>query len=277
MNTVVWLIEHFPKREHVADYCVLNISAEYGRLEILRFLQQREPTTVPGFFPPPSRWWNSRRNTRKPLTAAGGMRSQWRPTDTMDDAAANGHLVVMKWLHTHRSEGCTTAAMDGAAANGHLDILHWLHEHRSEGCTAKALERAAINGHLEVVQWLVLNTAAECTAEAMDGAVRQGDLDMVKLLFKTRSDCCSAEAIDTAIRFGHLRVASWLRKLFPGYTPEPFYGTYAFEKLLYIHALYAIICPPERGSWATQPFKFAQKKAVRAWLTAVPADLSAPI
>jgi len=122
-----------------------------------------------------------------------------------------------------------------------------------------------------------LNTAAECTAEAMDGAVRQGDLDMVKLLFKTRSDCCSAEAIDTAIRFGHLRVASWLRKLFPGYTPEPFYGTYAFEKLLYIHALYAIICPPERGSWATQPFKFAQKKAVRAWLTAVPADLSAPI
>jgi hypothetical protein len=45
-----------------------------------------------------------------------------------DDAAANGHLVVVKWLHANRNEGCTRYAMDRAEANGHLDVVRWLHE-----------------------------------------------------------------------------------------------------------------------------------------------------
>ena len=34
-----------------------------------------------------------------------------------------------KWLYCYR-----TFAMDQAAANGHFDIMRWLHKYRSEGC-----------------------------------------------------------------------------------------------------------------------------------------------
>jgi len=43
----------------------------------------------------------------------------------MDDAAWNGHLEVVKWLHTNRLEGCTVDAMNWAAAHGHLEIMKW--------------------------------------------------------------------------------------------------------------------------------------------------------
>lgn len=62
------------------------------------------------------------------------------------------HLLIVQWLHTNRTEGCTIEAMEFAAANGHLEILQWLHEHTSEGCTKLALNGAAANGHLEIVK-----------------------------------------------------------------------------------------------------------------------------
>ena len=39
-------------------------------------------------------------------------------TDAMNYAAHNGHLEVIKWLHTNRFEGCSTYAMNSAAGNG---------------------------------------------------------------------------------------------------------------------------------------------------------------
>jgi hypothetical protein len=44
----------------------------------------------------------------------------------MDFAARDGHLEVIKWLHTNRSEGCTIYAIKYAVKNGHLDIINWL-------------------------------------------------------------------------------------------------------------------------------------------------------
>jgi hypothetical protein len=45
----------------------------------------------------------------------------------MDQAARNGHLKFLKWLHSNRTEGCSTDAMDDAAENGDLEIVKWLH------------------------------------------------------------------------------------------------------------------------------------------------------
>ncbi|GLE09006.1 hypothetical protein PINS_up020481 [Pythium insidiosum] len=58
-------------------------------------------------------------------------------TKAMDQAAANGHLAVVEYLHANRMEGCTTAAMDYAALRNHLDIVRFLHANRSEGCTRR--------------------------------------------------------------------------------------------------------------------------------------------
>lgn len=58
-----------------------------------------------------------------------------------DDAAANGHLTVVQWLHDQR-QPCTSEAMDRAAENAHLDVVQWIHENRTEGCTADAMHNA---------------------------------------------------------------------------------------------------------------------------------------
>ncbi len=46
-------------------------------------------------------------------------------------------LLIVKWLHYNRTEGCTTEAMDWAAYNGNMTGLEWLLLNRTEGCTTK--------------------------------------------------------------------------------------------------------------------------------------------
>ncbi|OWY98782.1 hypothetical protein PHMEG_00030367, partial [Phytophthora megakarya] len=59
-------------------------------------------------------------------------------------------LEVVKWLHEHRSDGCTVAAMDNAAANGPIEIMQWLHNHTSAGCKTKATDGAPSNKYCEM-------------------------------------------------------------------------------------------------------------------------------
>lgn len=50
--------------------------------------------------------------------------------------------------------------MDEAAKNGHLDVVMWLHENRQEGCTGGAMDMAGRHGHLEVrVAMMLLHTS----------------------------------------------------------------------------------------------------------------------
>ncbi|KAG1692248.1 hypothetical protein DVH05_025678 [Phytophthora capsici] len=128
----------------------------------------------------------------------------------MDGAAANGHLEVVKWLHLNRHEGCSSSALDKAAANSHLDIVKWLHENRREGCTESAMDMAALNGDLEIVKWLHCNRSEGCTSQAMNGAARAGHLDVVKWLHRYRTEGCSTNAMDEAAECGALHVVKWL-------------------------------------------------------------------
>jgi hypothetical protein len=41
-----------------------------------------------------------------------------------------GYLAMVKWMHEHRSEGCTSYDMDAAASNGHFEMVRWLHDDR---------------------------------------------------------------------------------------------------------------------------------------------------
>ena len=61
----------------------------------------------------------------------------------MDWASENGHLEVVKWLHSNRTEGCTSYAMKWASKNGHLHVVQWLHSNRTEGCTTCAMDGAS--------------------------------------------------------------------------------------------------------------------------------------
>ncbi|EQC32335.1 hypothetical protein SDRG_10082 [Saprolegnia diclina VS20] len=130
--------------------------------------------------------------------------------EAMDDAAANGHLDVVIFLHEKRAEGCTTEAMDNAAANGHLDVVIFLHEKRAEGCTTEAMDRAAANGHLEVVTFLHEKRSEGCTAEALVWAATNGHLDVVAFLHEKRAENCTTAALRGAVVEGHLGVVRFL-------------------------------------------------------------------
>ncbi|RLN44135.1 hypothetical protein BBJ28_00010609 [Nothophytophthora sp. Chile5] len=130
--------------------------------------------------------------------------------EAMDSAAEFGHLDVVRWLHTNRTEGCTTDAMDMAACNGHMDIVQWLHINRTEGCTEKALDFAAQHGHLEVVQWLHNNRKTRATQSAMDNAATYGHLAVIQWLHAHRDEGCSQSALLNAMNAGHTHVAKWL-------------------------------------------------------------------
>ncbi len=128
----------------------------------------------------------------------------------MEFGASNGHLDVIKWLHSNRTEGCTRKAMDSAAEHGYLEVVIWLHSNRTEGCTVGAMGSAAGNGHLDVVKWLHFNRTEGCTAEAMDSAASEGHLEVVKWLHFNRTKGCTKRAIDWAAMGGHLEVIKWL-------------------------------------------------------------------
>ncbi|CAK4619305.1 hypothetical protein LEN26_009107 [Aphanomyces euteiches] len=128
----------------------------------------------------------------------------------MNEAAGNGHLEVVKYLHARNTNACTPDAMDMAAGNGHLHVVQWLHENRTEGCTVNAFNLAAGNNHLAVVQWLVHHRREGGSAHAMDLAAKNGHLEMVQWLHHNTNYGCTPRAVDRAVQANHVQVAMWL-------------------------------------------------------------------
>ncbi|GMF26408.1 unnamed protein product [Phytophthora fragariaefolia] len=235
METVKWLVEHFPRSEYMPNYCVLVEASRHGRLEMLQYFQSLYPATVPGFsfassdsrqlrknqpfevdLVSQTSWTHRERNLLASrqgqvrlvaatdghlrVTKASTRRSEWCSTDAMDEAAANGQQQVLQWLHENRPEGSTTTAMNEAAANGFMEVVQWLQTNRSEGCTSRALEYAARTGHLNVVQWLYQTLSAksiECVSAS------RSDIEQNLREY-------SIDAMDFAAAGGHLEVMKWL-------------------------------------------------------------------
>ncbi|KAK1930038.1 putative ankyrin repeat protein [Phytophthora citrophthora] len=234
VNSIKWLLDNFPKLERISDYCVLDEAARWGYLNLLDCFQGLLST--PGFVPDTSQTRRKKGlqtySFGSPVNVASGDvyrnvlddrhwgHSSWDSTDAMDDAAANGYLETVQWLHANRTEGCTTDAMDCAAANGHLDVVKWLQANRSEGITTKAMDGAAANGHLHVVKWLHEHSSAGCTVNAMEWAAEHGHLSVVKWLHANKSEGCTSTAVKESLQNSHLAVASWLKHTFPQLKPQ---------------------------------------------------------
>ncbi|KAF4135599.1 Ankyrin repeats domain-containing protein [Phytophthora infestans] len=139
----------------------------------------------------------------------------WCTKQAINRAAGNGHLEMVKGLDEQRSEGCTTDAMDLAASNGHLEVVKWLHENRSEGCTQFAMDMAAKNGFFSVLKWLHDNRNEGCSTHAMDYAAAAGRLNIVRWLHEHCAEGCTRAAMADAIANGHLDIARWLQGAFP--------------------------------------------------------------
>ncbi|GMF34007.1 unnamed protein product [Phytophthora lilii] len=180
VQVLQFLLERGLATSGFEDPRLVDLVATMGKADMLRFLLERE-----------------------------GGRSRCS-SDAMDGAAANGHLEIVQYLHTQRTEGCTVAAMDGAARNGHMQVVEFLHTQRTEGCTAAAMDGAARSGHLAMVQFLHTNRTEGCTTAAMDGAAAGGFIDVVQFLHEHRLEGCTVKAMNGAARSGHLEVVKFL-------------------------------------------------------------------
>lgn len=150
-------------------------------------------------------------------------RTEGCTVNAMTYAATEGHLEIVKFLHEHRNEGCTTFAMDEAASKGYFDIVKFLHEHRKEGCTTDAMDFAAIHGHLDIVEFLHEHRTEGCTTDAIDNAAIYGRMEVVKFLLANRSEGCSFEGLNQAAIHGQVEIVKHLVQNLKGVSPRKLY------------------------------------------------------
>ena len=134
--------------------------------------------------------------------------------EDIDDLSRLGDLKGVQFLTSTGNFACTDA-MDNAAANGHLEIVKWLHENRKDikgfACTTNAMDYAALNGYLETVKWLHENGYA-CTTDAMNWAAARGHLEIVKFLHENRKEGFTRYAIIWAENNYHLETVKFLKR-----------------------------------------------------------------
>lgn len=114
-------------------------------------------------------YWLSRNTPYKMDETTAGACAMW------------GMLPCLKWMHTLNVK-MDYQVINNAAANGHMDVLKWAWD---EGGPAEfsncALVNAAANGHEDVVWWL-RGHLCPFHAQAMVNASKYGHLHIMKLL-----------------------------------------------------------------------------------------------
>ena len=136
---------------------------------------------------------------------------------SLDNAAKNGHIHVMKWLFDEIKIEPTDRTMFIAADNGHFEIVKWLNEYLENYISSeykqKAMEYAAKNGHLNIVKWLY-EKQTKPTFNAILLSAKYGHLHVLKWLYENIDPNIvgriESDMIDVIAQHGHLHVLKWL-------------------------------------------------------------------
>ena len=119
----------------------------------------------------------------------------------MDQAAKDGLLSVVQWLHINKPNSCTSI-IDWAAGSGHLKIVVWLDENSREGCSTNAIDEAGKNGKHQRYREIF-------STNAIDEAAKNGHRDIVKYLHRQGKSCTKQAGFNAAIN-GHLAIVQFL-------------------------------------------------------------------
>ncbi|KAK1940840.1 hypothetical protein P3T76_007546 [Phytophthora citrophthora] len=113
MTSIKWVLANFPQSERISPYCVLVEAASRGNLDVLKYFQSLPAPSSAKIQNVDIFLWSSfvtikmnvaGRDAYRNVQDNHWPRSSWKSTDAMDDAAANGHLETVQWLHTYRTE-----------------------------------------------------------------------------------------------------------------------------------------------------------------------------
>lgn len=122
---------------------------------------------------------------------------------------------IVKWLHEHRSEGCSAAALNGAVRNDYFDVMLWLHETRGEPIAARTLSEAVSYGDVSMVRWVLDRVHTGFSSRKMRLAAENQHLEVLMTLHTDgRFLPCGAETVGRDQRY------EIFQRLLRGYFPR---------------------------------------------------------
>jgi len=144
----------------------------------------------------------------------------------MQAAARGGQLDLMKWLHLDLGYPWDGHACTQAAANGHLHVLKWLYHEAQPGLAhahdnpsrhpfpAAMITSAARCGHMHVLVWLN-DTIGQLgrwrfSEGVCDEAAQMGHLDILKYAHCNRVTI-TPQAAAYAAQNGQVHILEWMR------------------------------------------------------------------
>ena len=129
---------------------------------------------------------------------------------SFDIACYRGDIDMVSYLHFNINNiSCTTDAVDNAAANGHLHILKFIHTYRNERCTTDAMDFAILHNHEKVVKWLIHNRYEGCSSIALKWAAKNNNVFVFKYICKTYNYKISSETIGYIIQHENISLLKW--------------------------------------------------------------------
>ena len=115
-----------------------------------------------------------------------------------DEFTYNNTADDLKWIKLY-SRPWTIKTFANAAANGHLGVLKWL-DHK--GCPWKSEGSYALNnGQIQVQRWDMY---------AWSSATKNGQLEVLEWLYENGCNFDVSTTYDLAMNYGHLEILKWL-------------------------------------------------------------------
>ncbi|GAM18304.1 hypothetical protein SAMD00019534_014790 [Acytostelium subglobosum LB1] len=106
----------------------------------------------------------------------------------LDHVVAIGDLSLVIDIHTqfgHVDHISSPNAMEYAAMYN-LDLVRFLHKHRTEGCTKDTLQMAVNHGHMDIVQFLIDNRTETWRLSSLFIGVENGHVDIVDFILQSK-------------------------------------------------------------------------------------------
>ena len=129
---------------------------------------------------------------------------------TASEAAENGHLHILEYLVEREYDEFDEYACHNAARNGHLECLKYLHEDVKAPWGSVTASEAALNGHLHILEYLVEREYDKFDKSACSLAAEYGHLECLKYLHEEVKAPWDCEAVRMAREFNHSECLQYL-------------------------------------------------------------------
>ncbi|EFA79808.1 hypothetical protein PPL_06627 [Heterostelium album PN500] len=192
--------------ENINNYnrFLMDIAAEYGQLEILKYL----------YF---NRYPFSKETCNLAITnghlnvIAFLYHNNIQNEFSLNTAISYNQFEIVKFILINKIDNVSFTSLYLAVEKANFEILKFLIPNSSLiNLNQCLMEKASEIGSLEIIKYLSESTRAHCSTRVMDVACSNGHLNILLYLHFNRTEGCTQEALRLAILNNHLDVVEFL-------------------------------------------------------------------